>query len=281
MKRPKLLLRVMAGGVCLLAVWLTFALGGQQPPPAQKQSKKDGEGQPRDVVARVAKDLQMAEERLKKTDAGDLTRKIQRDVVDGLDELIKQNSNSESDGGAGASGKMKKSGAQKQSGGSKTSDANDKGASQQKQQGPSNADKTDEQQTHGQAKGGKGEGTEAKNKDRGKDKGDAADDKEGAGKGGGKKKESPDNDQKGQAKGKDKDADKTEQGGVGTAKNNKSFKSKTDLSSELYRTDWGHLPLTKRLEMDAYSRERFMPRYDEMLQQYYRTVAEQARGKDQ
>jgi hypothetical protein len=278
MKWPKLLLRVMASGVCLLAVWLTFALGGQQQ-PAQKQSKKDGEGQPRDVVARVAKDLQMAEERLKKTDPGDLTRKIQRDVVDGLDELIKQNSKSESEGGAGASGKMKKSGAQKQDG-SKTGDANDKGASQEKQQDPSKADKTDEQQTHGQAKGGKGEGTEAKNKDQGNDKGDAADNKEGAGKEGGQKKDSADNDKKGQAKGKDKDADKSDQGGVGIAKNDKSSKSKTDLSSELYRTDWGHLPLTKRLEMDAYSRERFMPRYDEMLQQYYRTVAEQGRGKD-
>jgi hypothetical protein len=278
MKWPNLALRMMASGACLVAVWLTLALGGQQQ-PAQKQGKKDGEAPPQDVVARVAKDLQMAEARLKKTDPGDLTRKIQRDVVDGLDELIKQNSKSESEGGAGASGKMKKSGAQKQSGGSKTGEGNDKGASQEKQQGPSKAEKTDEQQTPGQAKGGKGEGTEAKNKDQGKDKGESADKKEGAGKGGGQEKDSADNDKKGQAKGKDKDADKSDQGGVGIAKSLKSSKTKADLSSELYRTDWGHLPLTKRLEMDAYSRERFMPRYDEMLQQYYRTVAEQGKGK--
>jgi len=32
--------------------------------------------------------------------------------------------------------------------------------------------------------------------------------------------------------------------------------------------------------MDAYSRERFMPRYDELLRQYYRALSEQSRKKD-
>ena len=32
--------------------------------------------------------------------------------------------------------------------------------------------------------------------------------------------------------------------------------------------------------MDVYSRERFMPRYEEILRQYYRTIAEQGRRKE-
>jgi hypothetical protein len=32
--------------------------------------------------------------------------------------------------------------------------------------------------------------------------------------------------------------------------------------------------------MDAYSRGRFMPRYQEMLEQYYRTISEQNRKND-
>jgi hypothetical protein len=32
--------------------------------------------------------------------------------------------------------------------------------------------------------------------------------------------------------------------------------------------------------MDAYSKERFLPKYDDLLRQYYRTIAEQGRKKE-
>ena len=40
---------------------------------------------------------------------------------------------------------------------------------------------------------------------------------------------------------------------------------------------WGHLPPSRRKEMDAFSRERFVPRYEEVLRQYYRSIAENSR----
>jgi hypothetical protein len=64
-------------------------------------------------------------------------------------------------------------------------------------------------------------------------------------------------------------------GGGGT----KSAQNKGPLA-DVFRDVWGHLPEQKRQEMDAYSRERFMAKYDELLRQYYRTIAEQGRKKD-
>jgi hypothetical protein len=47
--------------------------------------------------------------------------------------------------------------------------------------------------------------------------------------------------------------------------------------SELYKDIWGNYPERQRQEMDTYARERFMPRYEELLRQYYRTVSEHSR----
>jgi hypothetical protein len=38
--------------------------------------------------------------------------------------------------------------------------------------------------------------------------------------------------------------------------------------------------LRKRLELDVHSKERFMRKYEEILRQYYRTIAEQNRKKE-
>ena len=91
-----------------LALVLATALTAQDPQPSAK--KKAAE--PTDVVARVAKDMQSAEDRLKKTDPGDVTRKIQRDIIDGLDELIKQNTKSQSGGGGGGKSSKTQTGGQ-------------------------------------------------------------------------------------------------------------------------------------------------------------------------
>ena len=61
-------------------------------------------------------------------------------------------------------------------------------------------------------------------------------------------------------------------GGKGGKKNN--------TIAELGKGIWGHLSETKRQEMDAYSKERFMPRYSDLLRQYYKTIAEQNSRKE-
>lgn len=47
--------------------------------------------------------------------------------------------------------------------------------------------------------------------------------------------------------------------------------------ADMNRAVWGHLPPTLRQEVDHYYRDRFMPRYQEMLQQYYSQLAESKR----
>ena len=43
---------------------------------------------------------------------------------------------------------------------------------------------------------------------------------------------------------------------------------------------WGHLPEALRAEMNAYSNPQpFLPRYDRLIREYYKTIAEQGRKK--
>jgi hypothetical protein len=45
--------------------------------------------------------------------------------------------------------------------------------------------------------------------------------------------------------------------------------------ADVVKDVWGHLPETLRQDVDHYYRDRFMPRYRELLQQYYSRLAEQ------
>jgi hypothetical protein len=45
---------------------------------------------------------------------------------------------------------------------------------------------------------------------------------------------------------------------------------------DVYKDVWGHLPEKMRQEMDLYFREQFMPRYSDLLRQYYSSLAERA-----
>jgi hypothetical protein len=57
-----------------------------------------------------------------------------------------------------------------------------------------------------------------------------------------------------------------------------SPKRKDEKLADLYKDVWGHLPDRLRQEMDLYYREKFMPRYSELLRQYYAALAEQKRA---
>jgi len=55
---------------------------------------------------------------------------------------------------------------------------------------------------------------------------------------------------------------------------------KNDPNFEEYKDVWGHLPESLRAEMNAYSNPApFMPKYDDLIKKYYRTIAEQGRRK--
>jgi len=57
-------------------------------------------------------------------------------------------------------------------------------------------------------------------------------------------------------------------------------KESTGKVADVYKDVWGHLPERLRQEMDLYYREQFMPRYQELLRQYYSSLAERKRPGD-
>jgi hypothetical protein len=52
---------------------------------------------------------------------------------------------------------------------------------------------------------------------------------------------------------------------------------KKSAFGDLFPGYWGDYPKKKRQKLNIYARERFLPRYDELLRQYYRAIAEQKR----
>jgi hypothetical protein len=254
----------------LFALALGTALAAQEPQPGAKKGEGDGDKAAKEeVAARVAKNMKAAEERLKKTDPGDATRKIQRDVVDGLDEMIKQNEQAQ---GGKSSQKQKRS----QSGAKENNDM--KGGKDQQAGEPMEPKGNGKEQEgpdkeHGTAKGGKKDDGQAKEKDRGK--GDNKD-KEGLAKDNGDKDKKEG--KEGEVKTGGKDGKDNVAGAFGNSKRDNAKKG--DLAADLNRVPWGKLPDKMRLEMDVYGKERFMPRYDDLLRQYYRSIAEQSMKKD-
>jgi hypothetical protein len=212
--------------------------GGAQPDgrpaaPAEDKSKE--------LLERVAKNLEAAEDRLKQRDPGDKTRDIQADIVKDLDELIKQQkqqqqnqqqqSSQQKMGGGSETGQTRQS---KGGGGQKTQPKGQKDGPPQTAQGPKNGGQPNKSQPKSGNPSEKKDGT-------GKEKAGQMNAKSGG----------------------DKSADK----------------KAADAAADLFRDVWGHLPLTQRQEMDAYSRDRMMPRYREQIEQYYRSLAEQNRRK--
>ena len=65
------------------------------------------------------------------------------------------------------------------------------------------------------------------------------------------------------------------EGGTGGKPNDRRPRADDPKLAEMYKDVWGHLPEKMRQEMDSYFKERFMPRYSDLLKQYYSTIAEQ------
>jgi hypothetical protein len=74
---------------------------------------------------------------------------------------------------------------------------------------------------------------------------------------------------------KDSGNEKPSGDGMGDRFGKASPKRQSDKLADLYKDVWGHLPDRLRQEMDLYYREKFMPRYSELLRQYYAALAEQ------
>jgi hypothetical protein len=69
-------------------------------------------------------------------------------------------------------------------------------------------------------------------------------------------------------------ADGNQPGGGG-----KGGKEDANKIADIYKEVWGHLPESMRAEMNAYSREQFMAKYEDVIKKYYSAISEKSRRK--
>jgi hypothetical protein len=169
--------------------------------PADAEPEKDA----KEIVARIAKNMEVSKDRLAKKDPGDGTRQIQRDIIKDIDSLIEQ-----------------------------------KKRQQQQQQDQQNSQSSSaRQQASQRQRGSRQQQTSSK-----------------------------------QSNPRPQEASANNPGGGGNKK-----KDAMGRDADLFKDIWGHLPETLRKEMDAYSRVEFMMKYNDLLKQYYATIAEKGRRK--
>jgi hypothetical protein len=218
--------------------------------------KDDGKGEPEqppapqedeaEVLARVAKNLRLSEEKIANKELTDGTRQLQEDILKDLDSLIKAAENPPPQGGGGGEDNQPnqpndpQGGMGKQGGGMNKQGQPQGGGSQRASRGSRRGGPE-------QAKSG-GSGSQGNQQARGGEQPKPMNPSEGGG----------------------------NQGGGG----GKSTGPITDKNADLYKDVWGHLPEALRAEMNAYSNDKqFMAKYDELIKRYYRSIAEQGRRK--
>lgn len=221
---------------------------------------------PKKVMARIAQNMESADTLLKKEDTGKNTRDIQSKILEDLDKLIHQQQQQEEN--------QKKKQQQERDQKKKESECKNPGESQN----PKSKNQT------GEKKNGPGSAS-MPGIGQGQQGSKAQPQKQPGNKKSGNKPKELDNEKKGKPKEEPK-LTKEEKGKTGidqkaSDKDNKDISmAKKNTIAELYRDVWGHLPEKARMEMDAYSRSQFMPQYDQILRQYYRTIAEQGRRRE-
>ncbi|MBI3410954.1 MAG: hypothetical protein HY040_21680 [Planctomycetes bacterium] len=230
-------------------------------PEAAPAGDKEAAERIKKIIERLHENMDASEEKLGKKDTSDDTRKIQDQILKDLDELINQKNQGGGGGGGGGGaasaggggGGGGASGGASQGGGSSGGGKNGSGGGAN-HKGGKGSSKNDPQNAKGGG-GGKKDDKLAKSGGDSKDK-----DKDKNGHGGGNDPQKKEGKGGGGLGGKGKDGENT--------------------VADLFKDIWGHLPQKKRDEMDAYSRERFLPKYEELLRQYYRTISEQGRRKE-
>jgi len=251
-------------------------------PKKEKDPKKpDDLGDPIDsdmdegeVLNRVGKNMRSSEDRLDRAELNDSTRQVQDDIIKDLDDLINQEKN----GGGGDDQKQNQDQNNQQN-------QND----QQKQAGKQGKDSQTKIGMGSRKRGLKG--SQARRNQGGKKQNGQGNDpqqaKAGQQPGGGNQPmgQKPGDQQAnaGQQPGNQGEGTKPNTGAgpspVGGMGGQSSGQESSKLA-EIYKEEWGHLPEALRAPMDAHSREMFMAKYNDLIKQYYITVAEKSRKKD-
>lgn len=218
------------------------------------------------IIERLTKNSRTAEQRLSQHDPGEQTRKLQRDLLKDIDDLLEllKKPPPPSDSSQSSSSSSSSSSSASKSGGSPKSGATSRGGAT------------------ASATGKQGGLTRREQRERRRQQEPQAND-HGASSG-----NNPMNAQNANAKpNPQKDpmtaGNATPTSSGKTAASGRPDKGRNDstaidpLVADLYKDVWGHLPEKARQEMDSYFKERFMPRYSDLLRQYYSTIAEQGK----
>jgi hypothetical protein len=247
------------------------------PSAALKPLKSDeppGEpSSPEKIAERIQQNTKDAADRLAESDPGEETRRKQGQALKDLDELLKQAQNPM--GGQG--------GAQSQP----KDDMSQQGEQQNQGGGPPMGGSTPKGGSFkGGGKSGKsGSGQQPQKqgwRDRkGQDQGGSAQKQQGTGNQQAKgneptgKEPAPTGKDQPQPLGKNdpKNAGSTPGGGAG-----KSMPA-LPLDDAITKQVWGHLPERLRQQMSQYYKEQFMPKYSDMLRQYYASLAEREKAQ--
>jgi hypothetical protein len=244
----------------------------EKKPDEKKDDKKAGDmpdpitrdGEPiqpeedeKEVLERVARNMKSVEERLDNKELNEGTRQLQDDIVKDLDSLIKNAENPQAgeqgeedmqNGNDGQKGDQSKQGAQGKQG----------------------------KQGNSGAKGGK--------KSSGSMKGMAGRQKQkGNGSGRPGSEQAKADEQNGNGKGNSKGNGNTPGPNGSNSDKGKSGDPPNDPArdAELNKEAWGHLPEALRAQMNAYSsREKYMDKHQDLIKQYYKTIAAQGRPKE-
>lgn len=212
---------------------------GPDLPPENDEDDKD-------VLDRVARNMRSLEDRLANKEVGESTRQLSEEVIKDLDLLIER----------------------QQQGQSQASDQSQ--AQQQQQQQQQQQDRQQQQQQQQQQRSERG--SQAQNKMRREQQQANGRQQRNQRQQANRRQQQqpPGNEQKDQTA--KNSSPNMEPGKTGT----ETTKEPNKLA-EIYKDIWGHLPESKRAEMDAYAREKFMPKYSELIKQYYATLAEKSR----
>lgn len=213
------------------------------PGPITKDGEPvDPEEDEKEILERVARNAKTVEDRLVNKEINEGTRQLQDDIVKDLDSLIK---NAENPQGGQGEEDMQEGNDNQNNGQDKQGKGNTKGSMKKSSGGKKGQQARGSRQQKGtaQAKAGQGDNPNGQSKQ-----------PMGQGQAG----QNP--------------------GAGGSSKDNRAADPHRD--ADLFKDTWGHLPETLRAQMDAYSnREKYMDKHQELIKQYYKTIAAQGKNK--
>jgi hypothetical protein len=226
-------------------------------PPPRPAAPREAED-PAVVVERIIANSKAVTEKLAKTETGEPTQTTQATILKDIDALIDRQENPPPSGGGGGENDQ-----------NDQKDQNQQNQNQQNQgQGSGGMGKGGQQPADGQGGGQQSRGRRPRG---GKDKGGQPGGQEMAN-AGGKNDPQPGGAKAGET-GPKGPKGATPGAAGGTDPTTPPPRPTVPLDDEVAKEVWGHLPDKVRQQVTQYYREEFMPRYAELLKQYYSSLA--------